>query len=224
GLTETVATLDRAGIGHCGAGATILEASRPHRHELPDGQSIAVFSWALQDCGVRWAFWGATSDRPGINLAAAADSENAKYMAQAIRDQSRPEDLVIVTLHRGGNWVEAVPAAHRGLARYLIDKAGADVIHGHSAHHLLPFETYRGKPILYGCGDLINDYAPHPLDPRVRSDLTALFLVDIDRATHRLSRLHVQPLVRTAYRLKVPEREDRGWVRARILGEREPSS
>ena len=32
------------------------------------------------------------------------------------------------------------------------------VVHGHSSHHPRPLEIYRGKPVLYGCGDLINDY------------------------------------------------------------------
>ena len=33
-----------------------------------------------------------------------------------------------------------------------------DVIHGHSSHHAKGIEVYRNKLVLYGCGDLINDY------------------------------------------------------------------
>ncbi|WP_208760221.1 CapA family protein [Mesorhizobium tianshanense] len=31
-------------------------------------------------------------------------------------------------------------------------------IHGHSLHHPLAIEAHAGRPILYGCGDFINDY------------------------------------------------------------------
>ena len=31
-------------------------------------------------------------------------------------------------------------------------------MHGHSSHHPRPIEVYRGKLILYGCGDLVDDY------------------------------------------------------------------
>jgi poly-gamma-glutamate capsule biosynthesis protein CapA/YwtB (metallophosphatase superfamily) len=44
------------------------------------------------------------------------------------------------------------------LAYAFIDTAGIDVIHGHSSHHAKPIEIYRGKLILYGCGDFLNDY------------------------------------------------------------------
>jgi poly-gamma-glutamate capsule biosynthesis protein CapA/YwtB (metallophosphatase superfamily) len=40
----------------------------------------------------------------------------------------------------------------------LIDQAGFDLIHCHSSHHVKAIELYAGRPILYGTGDLINDY------------------------------------------------------------------
>jgi poly-gamma-glutamate synthesis protein (capsule biosynthesis protein) len=33
-----------------------------------------------------------------------------------------------------------------------------DVVHGHSSHHCKGAEVYRGRLVLYGCGDLISDY------------------------------------------------------------------
>lgn len=33
--------------------------------------------------------------------------------------------------------------------------AGADIVHGHSSHHMKGCELYRGKLVAYGCGDLI---------------------------------------------------------------------
>ena len=47
---------------------------------------------------------------------------------------------------------DQVRFAHR-----LID-GGVDLVHGHSSHHPRPIEVFRGKLVLYGCGDCINDY------------------------------------------------------------------
>lgn len=33
-----------------------------------------------------------------------------------------------------------------------------DLIHGYSSHHRKAIEVYKDKLILYGCGDLLNDY------------------------------------------------------------------
>ena len=53
--------------------------------------------------------------------------------------------LVVLSVHWGGNWVPAVPPAHRAFARRLIDLGAVDVVYGHSSHHPLPVEVYRGK-------------------------------------------------------------------------------
>jgi hypothetical protein len=53
--------------------------------------------------------------------------------------------------------------------------AGADIFHGHSAHIFQRVQLYRGKPILFDTGDLLDDYA---IDERLRNDLQLLFLVE----------------------------------------------
>lgn len=35
---------------------------------------------------------------------------------------------------------------------------GADLIYGHSSHHIKGVEVYKGKLIVYGCGDFLSDY------------------------------------------------------------------
>ena len=67
-----------------------------------------------------------------------------------------------------------VPPQHfREFARAVID-AGADVFHGHSAHVFQGIEIYKGKPILYDTGDLIDDYY---VDIVYKNDQQFLFLV-----------------------------------------------
>ena len=39
-----------------------------------------------------------------------------------------------------------------------IDECAVDMIYGHSSHHVRGMEHYKGKLIIYGAGDLYNDY------------------------------------------------------------------
>ena len=75
-----------------------------------------------------------------------------------LRKVKQAGDLLLVSIHRGGNWGYEVPKAHKSFAHRLIDEARVDVVHGHWSHHVRPIEVHRGKLILYGCGDFINDY------------------------------------------------------------------
>ena len=72
----------------------------------------------------------------------------------------------------------------RNFAHELID-AGADVVFGHSAHHMLPVKRYRKGLIIYGLGEAVADFA---IEPSLRSDLSALVSHEIEEAgSHTLS-------------------------------------
>jgi len=81
------------------------------------------------------------------------------------------------------------------LAHDLIRKAGVDLVHGHSSHHSKAIEVYRGKLILYGCGDLINDdegiggYEKF----RFRHDLTLMYFARIRTGDGKLQGLDISP-------------------------------
>ena len=40
----------------------------------------------------------------------------------------------------------------------LVDELGVDMLYGHSSHHIRGAEVYKGKLVLYGAGDIVNDY------------------------------------------------------------------
>jgi poly-gamma-glutamate capsule biosynthesis protein CapA/YwtB (metallophosphatase superfamily) len=69
----------------------------------------------------------------------------------------------------------------------------ADIVHDHSSHHPLPIEAYRGKLILYGCGDLINDYEGIEAHGELRSDAGGLYFAGLAPASGRLWRLDIVP-------------------------------
>jgi poly-gamma-glutamate synthesis protein (capsule biosynthesis protein) len=82
--------------------------------------------------------------------------------AEDLRDRLAPMrqagDRLLVSIHWGGNWGYDVPDWQRRLAHALIEGADADVVFGHSSHHPKAAEVHRGGLILYGSGDLLNDY------------------------------------------------------------------
>ena len=94
-----------------------------------------------------------------------------------------------------------LPAAQRDFAHRLIASGAVDLLQGHSSHHPLPIDVHRGRAVLHGCGDLINDYEGIGAHGRWRADLGALYFADLDRASGVLLALRVVPLRRRRFRL-----------------------
>jgi poly-gamma-glutamate capsule biosynthesis protein CapA/YwtB (metallophosphatase superfamily) len=65
------------------------------------------------------------------------DPQELRDLLAAARATGGPQaaDLLVVFIHWGPNWGWRPSASIRALGRALVD-AGADVVFGHSAHHL----------------------------------------------------------------------------------------
>lgn len=212
GLRDTLASLRAAGIASAGAGEDQACAEAPAVLPLPGGRRLLVFAWATPDCGVP-PDWRATAERSGVALLAQLDERDAQAVSACVRAHAREGDRVVVSLHWGANWVHAIPAAHRRFAQRLIDLGAADVVHGHSSHHPLPIEVHAGKPILYGCGDLINDYEGIEPERELRSDLGCLYAATLGSADGRLRALEIVPLQLRRFRLSAPQPDALQWLR-----------
>ncbi len=93
----------------------------------------------------------------------------------------------------------------------LIDEAGVDLVHGHSSHHVRGIELHNGKPILYGCGDLITDYEGLPKRPERRpfaSELGLIYLARFAAEDGRLLGLEMRPMRMVQMRLRRGSTED----------------
>jgi poly-gamma-glutamate synthesis protein (capsule biosynthesis protein) len=189
GLEETLATLSKAGLTTVGAGADQAAAQAPAVFPLSDRGRVLVFAWGSPSSGVP-AAWAATPGKPGLNLLEDFSNNTADRIAAAVEAHRQPGDRVVISLHWGGNWGYAIPEAHIRFAHALIDEAGADLIHGHSSHHPLGIEVYRGRPVLYGCGDLVR----------------------LDRTRGELLRLEMIPMRRQRFRLTTARSEDIDWL------------
>ena len=72
----------------------------------------------------------------------------------------------------------------------MID-AGADIIHGHSAHIFQGIEVVRhNKLIMYDTGDFIDDYR---IDPVLHNDQGLLFFVTVNK--NGITNVHLTPLL-----------------------------
>jgi poly-gamma-glutamate synthesis protein (capsule biosynthesis protein) len=91
-----------------------------------------------------------------------------------------------------------------------------DLVHGHSSHHPRPIEVYRGKLILYGCGDFVDDYEGISGHARFRDDLRLLYLATVDGATGRLAALRMLPLQARRMRLTRVTGKDAQWLQATL--------
>jgi poly-gamma-glutamate synthesis protein (capsule biosynthesis protein) len=215
GFADTLRALETAGITSAGAGRDSASAARPAVLNRK-GKRVLVFAWGFDNSGVP-ADWAAGPNRAGVNFLEDLSSSSVQRVAAAVRDSKRSGDLAVASLHWGSNWGHAVPREQRSFAHALVDEAGIDVVHGHSSHHPRPIEVYKGKPILYGCGDLINDYEGIEGYEAYRGELGLMYFVTLD-ADGQLQKLLMRPVTRRRLRLNTSSLEDAAWL-ARNLDE-----
>jgi poly-gamma-glutamate capsule biosynthesis protein CapA/YwtB (metallophosphatase superfamily) len=122
---------------------------------------------------------------------------------------------VVASIHWGSNWGYEVPAAHVRFAHRLVE-GGADVVHGHSSHHPRPIEVYRGKLILYGCGDFLHDYEGISGYEEFRDDLVLMYFAALAPEDGRLLRLQMTPMQICKLRLQHAGGEDARWMAERL--------
>lgn len=215
GLMETLTILHAAGIPFAGAGANREEAARPIRLPVPGKTDVLVYGFAEEHSGVPEQ-WAATTARGGVNRLGELDDRIAERVTAAIAARRHDADIVVVSIHWGNNWGYSVPAAQRRFAQHLIDSGIVDVVYGHSCHHAKAIECYKGKLIIYGCGDFITDYEGIRGHERYRPWLSPMYFVDLDPATGQLQRLDIVPLSLRRFQLTTATTADRLWLCDRL--------
>jgi poly-gamma-glutamate synthesis protein (capsule biosynthesis protein) len=214
GLRETLHALRGAGMRSAGAGEDAHAAWRPAVAGQTEASRVLVASCADTSSGVPRS-WAAQPGRPGVALLDDLSERSADAVAELLVADERPGDLRVASVHWGSNWGYEVPSGQRRFAHRLID-AGAHVVHGHSSHHPRPAEVYRGGLVLYGCGDLVNDYEGIGGYEQFRDDLRLLYLVRLERGTGRLESLRMVPLRARRLSLERARTIDTRWL-ARVL-------
>jgi poly-gamma-glutamate capsule biosynthesis protein CapA/YwtB (metallophosphatase superfamily) len=212
GLIETLDTIKAAAIAVSGAGRNIAEATAPAALPVSAQNRVLVYACAFGDSGVPRA-WLAGTNRPGVNLIPEALVETTRRVAAQIQSLRQAGDVVIASIHWGGNWGYEIPRLHRQFAHALIDEAGFDLVHGHSSHHPKAIEVHHGRLILYGCGDFITDYEGIKGYESFRDDLVLMYLPVLRAKDGALQSLTMVPFQLRKFRLNRATKADAEWLR-----------
>jgi poly-gamma-glutamate synthesis protein (capsule biosynthesis protein) len=210
GLSDTLDALQHANIKIEGAGRNSDEANAPAIIGVADNSRVIVFSYGMESSGVPYE-WAAGRDMAGVNLLTDLSAKTIKRIAQQVGSVKQPGDIVVASIHWGGNWGYHIPNNHIQFAHQLID-AGVDVIHGHSSHHAIGIEVYNDKPIIYGCGDFLNDYEGISGYERYRDDLALMYFVRMNPETGKLVALEMVPTQIKRFRSHRASNEDALWL------------
>lgn len=214
GLVETLDALLRAGIKTAGAGRNLAEAEAPAIVEMPGGVRIAVFAFGHRSSGIP-RDWAATAAKPGVALLDDFSDRTLAALTHRVRTVRQNGDILIASLHWGGNWGYEISRLERDFARGLID-VGFDVVCGHSSHHPKAIEIFRDRLILYGCGDFLNDYEGISGYEEFRGNLTLMYLPRLCVTTGKLIDLCLAPFRITRFRLQRACAADTRWLQHRL--------
>lgn len=203
GLLETIATLDKAGIKHIGAGKNIGDALAPI---ILRKNNIVLGFLGVTDNEPDWL----AGSSPGVNYIDISIKKERTIILRAIETLKKQCDILIVSIHWGPNMREKPTQEFITFAHEMVDY-GANVIHGHSAHILQGIEQYKNSLILYDTGDFIDDYV---IDPDLRNDLSALFILQVYKSGVGKIKLH--PVRIAEYQVNLAKGEDYDWVINRV--------
>lgn len=214
GLIETVEALRAAGVRTAGAGRHRDEARSPARVPLEGGGAVLLFGMGSESSGIPWG-WAAGEASAGLDLLPDLSAATAARVVDRVRSFKRPGDLAIASIHWGGNWGYAVPPDQVLFAHRLIE-GGVDLVHGHSSHHPRPIEIYRGKLVLHGCGDFINDYEGITGYESFRDDLRLMYFATLEAGSGGLEALRMVALQAHRFSLRRARPADVRWLAATL--------
>lgn len=145
GLASTIETLDAAGIRHFGAGANLVEASRPLVLEK-DGVRVGIYACAEHEFSI------AGESSPGAN------PFDPLVSLDHVAALSEKCDFVAVLYHGGKEHYRYPSPGLRRACRRLAEK-GADLVVCQHSHCVGCMEEWGGSTVVYGQGNFLFDHS-----------------------------------------------------------------
>ncbi len=145
GATRTLDKLDEAGIKHTGSARSAEEAKKPLIVDV-NGVKVAQISFSYGFNGIK-----VPAGKPW--LVNQIDAEDVIAQAKAARKAGA--QVVLASLHWGTEYQHDPTAEQRTLAKKLLGDDSFDLIIGHHAHVVQPFEQINGKWVAYGLGNSV---------------------------------------------------------------------
>jgi poly-gamma-glutamate synthesis protein (capsule biosynthesis protein) len=167
GLVRTLDALDAAGIAHTGTHRTAADAQVPRVVDVG---------------GVRVGHVAATFSLNGLPLPAGAPfavdlvdvPDVGGVLAAAARARAAGAEVVVASLHCCAEYDPVPTAAQEAAARTLLASPDVDLVLGHHAHVVQPFERVDGEWVAYGLGNHVAQHATrgHPTEDSVIARFT----------------------------------------------------
>ncbi|MGZ4507663.1 MAG: CapA family protein [Blastococcus sp.] len=152
GLVRTLDDLDAAGIGHAGTYRTEAESRTPRIIDV-HGVKVAHIAAAYGLNG-----GGPPAARPWeVNIAAVPDVSG--MLADAARARKAGAQVVIASLHCCVEYQHDPTGAQVAAVHALLASPDIDLVIGHHAHVVQPFEKIDGKWVAYGLGNFVAQMA-----------------------------------------------------------------
>lgn len=146
GIATTVAAMEEAGVATTGAYSTEESASQPTIVTTDDGIRVAVVAGTYGLNGYQ-----PPADQPWV--VDEIDTEEMIDKARAARDQGA--DLVLASVHDGTEYVTEPTEQQRTNAQVLVESGQFDLVYGHHAHTVQPWERLDDTWVVYGLGNQI---------------------------------------------------------------------
>jgi poly-gamma-glutamate capsule biosynthesis protein CapA/YwtB (metallophosphatase superfamily) len=181
GVESTIRALDRARVRHTGSYASRRAQKRP---------------LLLRARGVRVAFLSYTVSTNGIppphpwsvNLASPG-----RILRDARRARRAGADAVLVNLHWGTEYRQAIDAQQRRLAARLMRSRDVTAIVGQHAHVVQPIRRVRGRWVVFGAGNLLSNQSIACCPAATQDGIVAVLHLRVRGQRARVERIRYTP-------------------------------
>ncbi len=145
GLTRTLDEFDRIGLAHAGSAESRAASRRP---------------LLLKAGGVTVGLISATYGTNGLPLPADAPwsvplISTDRIEAMAHRAKQQGADIVLVALHWGLEYMHDPTSDQRAVADELTRSPDINLVYGHHAHVVQPYDVVHGTWVVYGLGNAV---------------------------------------------------------------------
>ncbi len=171
GVKRTLDKLDDTGLKHTGSARSAAEAAKPLILDV-HGVKVAQVSYAFGFNGIK-----VPAGKPW--LANQIDVDDV--LAAAKKARAAGAQVVIASLHWGVEYQHAPTAEQRSQAKKLLASDDIDLIVGHHAHVVQPFEKIGDKWVAYGLGNSVARHSEPKGDTEEGAAARFRFVRDGDR-------------------------------------------
>jgi poly-gamma-glutamate capsule biosynthesis protein CapA/YwtB (metallophosphatase superfamily) len=171
GVKRTLDKLDATGIKHTGSARSAAEAAKPLILDV-HGVKVAQVSYAFGFNGIK-----VPAGKPW--LANQIDVDDV--LASARKARAAGAQVVIASLHWGVEYQHDPTAEQRSQAKKLLASDDIDLIVGHHAHVVQPFEKIGDKWVAYGLGNSVARHSEPRGDTEEGAAARFRFVRDGDR-------------------------------------------